>query len=51
MRKSQAGSDGLLDARKAYPDVDYRYLFVDDSPTNDLDFSNVTTWPMQEHGR
>ena len=51
--KEWTGTDALTNAYLAYPNVDYRYLFYNThtAPGAGLDFSNSTTWPLQEQGR
>ena len=46
------GSDLIADAVRAYPDVSWRYLFLEKDPiVVCLDFRNETTWPYQMQGR
>jgi len=48
-------SDNLAEEKKAYPEVNFRYLFQQReaqlSGTKELEFNNATTWPLQENGR
>lgn len=45
------GLDSVSQAMRAYPEVDWRYLFLEMGLSNPLDFRNKTTWPIQEQGR
>ena len=42
----------IVEQMMAYPAVNYRHLFVQQvMATNELEFSNEATWPLQEEGR
>mmetsp|Transcript_5688 Transcript_5688/g.7626 ORF Transcript_5688/g.7626 Transcript_5688/m.7626 type:complete len:135 (+) Transcript_5688:534-938(+) len=51
IHKSYTSGHSITQAMSAYPDVDWRYLFLQEHSVDDLDFRNSTTWPMQEEGR
>lgn len=41
-------TDSIADARRAHPDVNWRHLFLEESPiVVSIDFRNETTWPYQ----
>lgn len=41
-------TDQLADAYRAYPEIEWRYLFLEDPKIElELDFRNETTWPWQ----
>jgi len=48
-------TNDILEVKKAYPDVNYRYYFQPSGPTmgglEELDFYNSTTWKVNEMGR
>ena len=43
--------NSISGALRAYPDVDWRHLFLQMNPGSILDFRNETTWPQQMAGR
>ena len=48
------GMNAITSEMRAYPHVDYRYLFQQKegtSGTDELLFNNATTWPLQVSGR
>ena len=52
IRNYYTGTDSISQAMRAYPDVEWRYLFLEmNGAANIFDFRNVTTWPLQEEGR
>ena len=49
IRKYYGNSNSVSQAMRAYPDVDWRHMFLDmDGATLALDFRNSTTWAFQE---
>jgi predicted acylesterase/phospholipase RssA len=50
-----SSSDNLAEERMGYPNVNFRYLFIQKeynlSGKAELQFDNATTWPLQENGR
>ena len=47
IREGNAGGRSITEAMRAYPDVDFRYLFINEHDvTVALDFRNETTWPL-----
>jgi len=54
IREAATGVNAVQEQMKAYPNVHFRYFFqqtVRLDGTAELDFSNKTTWAMQEQGR
>jgi len=52
LTKASSTGNSLTAAKRAYPDVEWRYLFLEqDAVDFPLDFRNETTWPLQEQGR
>ena len=52
LHKSWTKPSSIYASKKAFPDVDYRYLFMEENTVEIcLDFRNETTWPLQEQGR
>ena len=43
--------NGIAWQKRAYPNVQYRHLFLEADPLENLDFRNQTTWPYQVQGR
>lgn len=46
--------DDISEIKRAYPTVDWRYLFTEKEKATGFDemsFVNATTWPLQEQGR
>ena len=45
-------ADAIAPTKRAYPNVNYRYLFLESDPlVVSIDFRNETTWPYQMKGR
>ena len=54
VHKFYVDTDSLVQSMRAYPDIQYRHLFMEEnslSGPSELDFRNQTTWPIQVQGR
>lgn len=55
IHKFHKKTNDILEVKRAYPKVNYRYYFQPSGPTNsglsELDFYNSTTWRVNEMGR
>lgn len=51
LHKSLISPNSISATKHAFPEVNYRYLFLEQAPGPSLDFRNQTTWPLQEQGR
>ena len=48
MHSFYTSSDEIADAMRAFPNVDFRYLFLEQEPIEVcIDFRNEKTWPLQ----
>ena len=52
LHKFYRGSNRIVEQKRAFPNVNYRHLFLEkDAIGLALDFRNQTTWPYQMQGR
>ena len=52
LHKFYRGSNRIVEQKRAFPNVNYRHLFLEkDAIDLPLDFRNQTTWPYQMQGR
>ena len=49
--KFYRSSNAIIEQKRAFPNVQYRHLFLEKDPLGNLDFRNQTTWPYQMQGR